>query len=155
KACINVEETYSFTAVQNASEYVWTLPNDTKKTTTIPSLSYTATIAGKQTIKVAAENSCGTSEEKSFQIEVAGGKPSQPGVMTASKYTVCPPETGFTLSIPETSDADSYQWFLPSGWEITNGSGTRSITVKINASSNYQNPTVVGVEAINHCGNSE
>src|SRR5690606_29784407 len=61
KACINVAETYSFTAVQNASKYVWTLPNSSTQTTTTPSLSYTATSAGVQTIKVAAENSCGTS----------------------------------------------------------------------------------------------
>ena len=154
KACINTAETYSFSAVSNASSYLWTLPNGTTQSTTSPSLSYTATSAGVQTLKVAAVNSCGTSNEKSFTINVAGGKPAQPGTIVASKYTVCPPETGFILTVPQSSDADSYQWFLPTGWEITAGAGTNEITVRINASSNYQNPTVVGVEAKNHCGNS-
>ncbi|MDT0684934.1 LamG-like jellyroll fold domain-containing protein [Autumnicola psychrophila] len=154
KACSNTAETYSFAAVPNASSYLWTLPNGSTQSTTVPSLSFTATASGTQTLKVAAVNSCGTSNEKSFQINVAGGKPAKPETITASKYTVCPPETGFLLSVPEVSNADSYQWFLPAGWEITNGAGTNAITVKINASSTYQNPTVVGVEAKNHCGNS-
>ena len=154
KACLGTAETYTFTGVPNASSYLWTLPNGSTQTTTSPSLTYSATAAGTQTLKVAAVNTCGTSTENSFQISVAGSKPAQPGPITASKYTVCPPETGFTLTVPSATDADSYQWFLPTGWEITGGNGTNSITVKINASSNYQNPTIVGVEAINNCGNS-
>ncbi|CAM4265797.1 T9SS type A sorting domain-containing protein [Gillisia hiemivivida] len=154
KACVNIPETYSIPAVSNATGYLWTLPNGTTQSTTTPSLSYTATTSGSLNMSVSAVNSCGTSTAKSFSINVASGLPAQPGTITASKYTVCPPETGFKLSVPQATDADSYQWFLPTGWEVTNGAGTRTITVKINASSNYSNPTVIGVEAKNNCGNS-
>jgi len=147
--------TYSISAVPNATSYNWTVPSGW----TIQSGTGTKTItinaaSASGNIIVTAQNDCGTSTAQSLAITTTNGVPAQPSTITASKYTVCPPETGFTLSVPQTSDADGYQWFLPEGWEITNGTGTNAITVKINASSNYSNPAIVGVEAKNICGNS-
>ena len=53
---------------------------------------------------------------------------STPGAITGSTST-CPSITGLTYSIAAVSGASSYTWTVPTGWTITSGQNTASITV--------------------------
>lgn len=55
--------------------------------------------------------------------------------------------------MPTVANATSYSWTLPSGWSITSGAGTNTITVSIDntATTGTKNITVV---ASNACGAS-
>ncbi|RLD53814.1 MAG: hypothetical protein DRJ05_15820, partial [Bacteroidetes bacterium] len=68
-------------------------------------------------------------------------------------YTeVCQGYTGIEYSIPQISNATSYNWDLPEGIEIINGSGTNIISVDF--SENAQTGDFI-VSAINYCGIGE
>ncbi|HSP11869.1 MAG TPA: PKD domain-containing protein, partial [Salegentibacter sp.] len=142
KVCMGEEGTYSFASVPTATEYIWSLPNGTTETTTVPELNYTANTAGTLSLSVTAKNNCGESAETEFQIEVTDGVPAQPGEITSTSYLLCPPAT-LSLSVPKDEDVLSYEWFLPTGWQITGGENTNSITVNVSASVQYSNPVVV------------
>ncbi|WP_207917089.1 T9SS type A sorting domain-containing protein [Flavobacterium hiemivividum] len=70
--------------------------------------------------------------------------------ITVSNQSICPPAT-VTLSVPAASNAQYYQWNLPTGWIITNGNLTNSITVSVSSSAAL-GTQVIAVKAINPCG---
>ncbi|WP_081209527.1 PKD domain-containing protein [Salegentibacter sediminis] len=153
KVCLGTAGTYTIAPVPTATSYIWTLPDSTTQTTTEPELVYTATSAGTLDLSVQAVNNCGASTAKEFEIVVTDGVPAQPGAITSTSYLICPPAT-LSLSVPNDPNALGYEWFLPSGWDITGEKNTNSITVNVSASAQYSNPVVIGVEAFNICGNS-
>lgn len=63
----------------------------------------------------------------------------------------CAGATGQTYSVSTVTGASSYTWTVPTGWTITGGSGTNSITVT--AGSAGQNGDIT-VTATNDCGTS-
>lgn len=67
----------------------------------------------------------------------------------AGSTSVCEGTTGLTYSIPIVTGATSYSWTVPSGWSITAGGSTNSITVT--AGSAGQNGNITA-QATNSCG---
>jgi hypothetical protein len=65
--------------------------------------------------------------------------------------THCPSLTGQTYSIAAVPGALSYTWTTPTGWTITSGQGTTSITVTTGVLGQNGNITVIST---NNCGNS-
>ncbi|NGY39007.1 hypothetical protein FQU23_016065, partial [Flavobacterium sp. XN-5] len=70
--------------------------------------------------------------------------------ITVSNQSICPPAT-VNLSVPAASNAQYYQWNLPTGWIITSGNLTNSITVSVSSSAAL-GTQVIAVKAINPCG---
>jgi hypothetical protein len=71
--------------------------------------------------------------------------PPAPGTITGSA-TVCSGATGLTYSVANTPNL-TYNWTLPSGWSITAGTGTNSITATAGATAGN-----ISVTATNPCG---
>ncbi|HEY8658373.1 MAG TPA: hypothetical protein VIL78_05010, partial [Hanamia sp.] len=65
---------------------------------------------------------------------------------------LCPPNTGMVYTVASDPNVTNYNWTVPSGWVITAGAGTNSITVN-NPNLNAGTFTI-NVTAQNACGNS-
>lgn len=65
---------------------------------------------------------------------------------------ICPVVSGLNYSIEPIAGANSYNWSLPSGWEITSGDTTNSIMVT--ATANAQSG-VISVVGVNECGTTQ
>ncbi|MFN9960350.1 MAG: hypothetical protein ACK55I_45285, partial [bacterium] len=63
--------------------------------------------------------------------------------------TVCAATTGLTYSISAVSGATGYTWSVPTGWSITAGQGSTSITVTSGSAGQNGN---ISVTADNACG---
>lgn len=64
---------------------------------------------------------------------------------------LCPVVSGLTYSVEPIAGATSYQWSFPSGWNITSGGSTNSVTVTATANAATGIITVVGQ---NECGST-
>ncbi|WKL44908.1 hypothetical protein [Flavobacterium sp. ZE23DGlu08] len=146
-------QTYSIIAVANATTYNWTVPTGWSITagTGTNSITVTSGSTGQNgTISVTATNSCGTSSASSLGVTVSPATPVTPGLI-AGTPTVCPAIIGLTYSITAVTNATSYTWTVPTGWSITAGTGTNSITV---TSGNTGQNGTISVTATNSCGTS-
>ncbi|SDL78696.1 Por secretion system C-terminal sorting domain-containing protein [Salinimicrobium catena] len=156
---------YSIPAVEYATEYIWSVPGDWTITSADPLANQITVNAGTDdgAITVYAKNHCGPSAETiSLPVSSVDAVPSTPGEISSSLWDtgtesndpICPPATGITFSVTDAGDADSYNWILPNGWEITEGKDTENITVKVTASAKYNTNETIYVEAVNICGPS-
>ena len=102
------------------------------------------------TYYVRATGTCNTTSCATNTVTVSPAAPAQPAAISGTT-PVCPAITGLTYSIPAVTDATSYNWTVPTGWNITAGQGTISITVTAGAAGQNGN---VSVTAINSCGTS-
>ncbi len=138
--------TYSIDTVENATSYVWTLPEGA----TGVSNSTTITVdfsdnAMSGNISVYGVNSYGNGGASSLYINVMN-LPGEAGVITGPA-TVCQGQTGVVYTVEEIEGATSYMWTLPPGASGT--STTNSITVDYNNSASAGNLSVWGT---NDCG---
>ncbi|MFC4721072.1 LamG-like jellyroll fold domain-containing protein [Geojedonia litorea] len=78
--------------------------------------------------------------------------PAIPGTISGP-IGVCPPSYGLVYSVPADPNIQSYNWTLPSGFNITSGAGTNQITVDY-VSNLIQNNVPIRVTATNLCGTS-
>jgi hypothetical protein len=146
-------QTYSVSSVTNATTYTWTVPTGWVITSGAGTNSITVTTGAtgdNGNITVTAGNSCGTSAPASVAVTVGNGTPSTPGSITGT-MALCPATSGQTYSIAAVTNATTYNWTVPTGWTITAGAGTNSITVTSGAAG--QNGAI-SVTAGNACGTS-
>lgn len=146
-------QTYSIAAVTNATTYNWTVPTGWAITAGQGTTSITVTTgtSGQNgNVTVNAGNACGTSNASSFAVTVAPAIPAAPGAITGTAQQ-CPGLTGQTYSITAVANATSYTWAVPTGWTITAGQGTTSITV---TTGSYNQNGNITVNASNSCGSS-
>jgi hypothetical protein len=148
-ACANQSNVpYSIVALAGVTSYLWTAPANaiiaSGQGTTNIMVNYNSSFT-TGTLKVAGVNSCGSGPVRNVTIKSV---PSTPGTITGSS-AVCANQSGITYSIAAVSGATSYNWTLPAGASITNGSGTNSITVTFGAAAGN-----VSVRAVNICGQS-
>jgi len=144
---------YSITAVPNATTYTWTVPTGWTITAGAGTNSITVTTgtAGQNgNITVTAGNSCGTSTASSLAVTVNPGTPAVPGAITGTAAQ-CPSLAVQIYSITAVPNATTYTWTVPTGWTITAGAGTNSITVTTGTAGQNGNITVT---AGNSCGTS-
>ena len=101
--------------------------------------------------RVSAYNACGTSASSPTISQLTSPAiPAQPGVITGI-VAQCPSLTSQTYSISAITNATSYTWTVPTGWTITAGGTTNSITVTTGTAAQNGNITVT---ASNACGTS-
>jgi len=72
--------------------------------------------------------------------------PADPGVI-AGPAAVCKNQTNYTFSVTPIAGATAYNWTLPSGWSITAGENTASISVTAGSE-----PGNITVSVTNNCG---
>jgi len=122
-------QTYSVVAVANATTYNWSVPTGWSITSGAGTNSITVTTGStgqNGNISVSAQNSCGTSAIRTFAVTL--NAPAQPGTISGTTPQ-CPGLTGQVYSIAAVANATTYNWNVPTGWTITAGAGTASITV--------------------------
>jgi hypothetical protein len=150
---LRTNQTYSVAVVPNASTYNWTVPGGWAITGGQGTNSITVTTGNSGdngNITVTAGNTCGTSEASILAVTVEPGTPSTPGLITGPALH-CGQQTGQNYSVDPVSGATTYNWTLPSGWTITGGVNTNSITVTTGLPGD--NGTIT-VSAGNSCGTS-
>ena len=147
--CQGSSVVYTTTAVSNTTTYIWTVPSGWTISSGQNSLSITVTVGVTGgNVTVTANNSCGNSTYTStFPITVLP-LPGTTGSITGP-VAVCQNTAGLVYSTTTVANATGYAWTVPSGWLITAGQNTTSITAT--AGSTGGNITVT---ANNSCGNS-
>ncbi len=117
---------YSVPVIENATSYVWTLPNGATGSSSTNSISVDfGTSATSGDITVQGANDCGESTLSIYPITV-NPLPDNAGVLNGNS-TVHQGETGVIYTVAEISNATSYIWTLPNG--TTSSKSTNSITV--------------------------
>ena len=122
---------------------------------TPPAISTTTsntTIYYRRVVTAAASNASGCSYySNTIAITTSpSGTPATP-VSISGTSSPCQNSTSLVYSITPVTNAVTYNWTVPTGWSITAGAGTTSITVT--AGSAGQNGTI-NVTATNGCGTS-
>ena len=84
-----------------------------------------------------------------YTVVVSPAAPAVAGAITGST-SVCAGGTSLTYSVDAVTNATDYTWSVPSGWIITDGQGTTSIT----ATAGGAGTGSISVVASNSCGNS-
>lgn len=105
--------------------------------------------AGAQTVSVNYNTSlgCGAAAPVTYAVNVSG-TPGGAGAITGPA-TACAGATGLVYSCPPVTGATGYGWTLPSGFTITGGAGTNSITVSVGTAATSGAILVAGT---NLCG---
>ena len=149
-SCIGSTQTYSVINVPGET-FNWTFPSGWTQTGGGTSNSVTVT-AGSAigNITVTPSSACGPGPSRSLTITATLPVPLLTGTITGTA-TVCPGVTGLGYSIPAAANATSYLWTIPTGWTITGGATTSSITATAGAAGQNGDITVT---AINSCGAS-
>ena len=138
-------------SVQNdpaAATYNWTLPSGWSITSGINTNAIQATSGSTGgTISVTAQNNCGNTAPVTKTVTVVPSNLGTPGSITGAT-NICAGTTQ-SYSIANVSGATSYTWTYPSGWAVTSGANTETITFTSGATEGD-----VLVQAVNSCGNS-
>ncbi len=128
----------TLTSSATTGTYLWSTAETSQSIIVSTSGSYTVTIT---------ENGC-TSASSTPEVITVNTTPSTPGAI-AGTTNATPNTAGYVYSISSVAGATSYNWTVPTGWSITAGTGTTSITVISGADGQNGNITVT---AQNTCG---
>ena len=126
----------------------WSSSNTSVATINPTSGIINALATGTTTISYTVNSGCNSPITSSKILTVSNPAPAAPGSITGPA-SVCANTAGFIYSIAAVTNATTYTWTVPAGWNITAGQGTSSITVSSGASAG-----VIAVTAGNFCGNS-
>jgi gliding motility-associated-like protein len=146
-------QTYSIAAVPGALSYTWTIPTGWTITAGAGTTSITVTTGNtgqNGNISVRAVDGSGSSGARSLAVTVGQATPATPGVISGTT-TQCPSLISQTYSVVAVANATSYLWTVPSGWTITAGAATRTITVSTGVTGD---DGTITVSAVNSCGTS-
>ncbi|NDK54960.1 ice-binding family protein [Pontibacter fetidus] len=147
--CTTQTATYTIDAVAGAESYTWAIPNGW----TIVSGQGTTSInvkvgSGSGTISVKAKGPCGEGPATTLTVQPQVTLPATPATITGPAE-VCKSQTGLTYSVAPIAGVTTYTWAVPTGWTITGGQGTTTITVTAGTTNGN-----VSVTATNDCGTS-
>ncbi|MBC5993978.1 ice-binding family protein [Pontibacter cellulosilyticus] len=148
-SCVGSNATFEIDATPGATGYVWTVPSDWIIKSGQNTNSITVTV-GKTSgsITVKASNACGLSTAQTMTVTPTFSPTDAPGPITGALNS-CANEKGLIYSVEPVAGASSYIWVFPSGWVITAGQGTTSVTVNASTSGGQ-----ITVRAVNECGPS-
>jgi hypothetical protein len=132
-------------SIDNGS--TWTGLNSVSEEYDPPSI--TQTTIYRTVILNTTPDSC-ISYSNTAKVTVSPATPATPGTITGTA-TQCPALTAQTYSITAVTNASTYNWTVPTGWSITAGAGTTSITVTTGSASQNE---IIAVTAQNSCGTS-
>jgi hypothetical protein len=133
---------YSVATVSGATSYNWILPSGWVITAGLGTINITVTPGQAGTISVKAVNGCGESGASPALNVTPAGTPAAAGTITGSA-TPC---ASAQYTVGTVSGATSYTWNLPTGWVITAGANTNTITVTPGQAGN------ITVSGVNNCG---
>ncbi len=142
--------------VENASSYVWTLPDgayiSSGNGTRSVHVDFSPT-AQSGPLKVRAANSCGQGPVSDDHYITVEKLPGEAGSIISSpgNENVCRGDTGVIYEVDEIPDATGYEWILPPGAEIVQGEGTRTIRVNFANDAATGDQTII-VRGVNDCG---
>ncbi|OJJ21264.1 hypothetical protein BKI52_11915 [marine bacterium AO1-C] len=141
--------TYSLPAVNDATEYVWSLPTGVSIASgggthnIIVNFSNTATSGN---IAVTPKNNCGDGAASVNFAVTVNPLPADAGAI-AGPTIACTNQTGLVFKVPAISQATSYIWTVPTGASIVAGGNTNQITVDFGSTSGS-----ITVKGSNTCG---
>ncbi|AKD02998.1 T9SS C-terminal target domain-containing protein [Pontibacter korlensis] len=120
------ELTYTISNPEEGATYIWSLPQGWSFVSENTGTSVVVN-AGTEggAISVVATNGCGETAGQPLAVEVFA-PPVEPGQITDNS-NVC---DGLVFSIAPVAGVSSYNWTVSSGFTITSGQGTTTITVK-------------------------
>ncbi|MFN8416895.1 MAG: glycosyl hydrolase family 8 [Cytophagaceae bacterium] len=153
--CSGSSVTFTATPTNGGAAPTYQWYNGTTAITNATSSTYTTTglANGNQiSVRMVSNASCRstssavTSNTVTMTVNASTGAA---GSITGSS-NIYKTSTGIQFSIAAVSGATSYNWTLPTGFTITSGAGTRTITVSV--SSTATNGTV-SVTPVGNCGN--
>jgi len=153
KVCPGDSRTYTIAAVSGASSYTWTPPTGgtigSGQGTVSVVINFTGGFTASDSIKVKANNACGSSAKKSLLIQ--RNNPATPGTIAGQNTGVCN-QSGLIYSVPFVAGI-TYGWSFVSGASaiVAGGQGTSAITANFNPG--YTVDTL-RVNANNACGTS-
>ncbi len=105
----------------------------------------TPSAVGTYNYSIPLSGGCG-SVNATGTITVNSATPATPGTISGTA-TQCAGLASQTYSIAAVTNATSYTWTVPTGWSITGGTGTNSITVTVGASGQNGNVTVTATNS--------
>ncbi|PKP02749.1 MAG: hypothetical protein CVU11_10885, partial [Bacteroidetes bacterium HGW-Bacteroidetes-6] len=137
--------TYSITNVAGVT-YNWVVPSDWSITSGQGTNTITIDVGSASgNISVTPSNSCGNGVAQILAVSTSS-VPAQPSAITGS-VSSCSGTTGLTYSVTNVAGV-TYIWTVPTGWSITSGAGTNTITVTAGSASGN-----ITVTPSNGCGN--
>lgn len=148
--CEGTTSQYSVPTIQDAQNYVWTLPAGFSIVGNANSNTITVSVAAGASngvIKVKGTNGCGEGSESSKSITVTP-LPSSAGTISGS-VEICPNTNNIVYTIDPVNNASSYTWTIPSGYTFVGGHTSNTITV--NAGANAISDSIT-VTPNNSCG---
>ncbi|WP_187262223.1 Ig-like domain-containing protein [Pontibacter beigongshangensis] len=125
--CVGRQVTLSVPAVAGMS-YSWTLPAGWAGSSSSNSITVTVGASGGA-IAVRASNASGCTGTARTLNVTPFVTPVQPGAITATGAQ-CVGQS-VTFSVASVSGATTYRWAVPSGWTITAGQGTTTVTARV------------------------
>jgi len=150
-ACPGDIISYSIPAVSGATSYTWIIPNGSSiingSVTNNITLSYNSNFIIFDTLRVTANNQCGSSSQKKQRI--SRNFPATPSAITGPIDNLCG-RNNVAYNVINTSGIN-YTWKSPTGSTITSGQTTNTILVNFPLSNFSGNFSVI---ASNGCGKS-
>lgn len=146
-SCSGSNQTYKITKVSGAIMYNWSVPSGWTINGNATDTFINVTV-GNTTgqITVYANFICGNSVGSTKNVSVEN-KPQNLSPITG-KNNVCFAGLN-TYNVNAISNATTYNWMVPSGWTIVNGTGTNTVALVTGTSG------TIRVVAGNNCGNSD
>ena len=150
--CSGQGASYSIAPVENATNYIWTVPEDWEivdgNGTTRINVKV-GKVAGLVT--VIAENICGKSGAAEREVKPFLEAPATPTATSGDgRITICVTTERVSFSVRASTDVTDYVWKdYPAEWEIISGQGTNTITFDPNGKAG-----TISVNGINSCGGS-
>jgi len=142
--CQGSSQIYGVSNVSGVT-YTWTVPTGSTITNGQGSNSITVTIGSTSgNISVTPSNTCGSGTARTLAITV-NSVPAQPSTITGSISPCLGSSQVYAVS---NISGVTYTWTVPTGWSITNGQNSNSITVTVGSSSGN-----ISVTPSNGCGN--
>ena len=135
----------------NNTGYVWTISAGGTITAGQGTSTITVTwnTAGSQTVSVNYTNASGCSAPQATVYNVTvNPKPVAAGTITGPAH-ICAPATAQVYTVPDITNATSYNWTVPTGATIVSGANTNTITVSFAANATSGS---IKVNGVNDCG---
>jgi hypothetical protein len=134
KVCPGDIRTYTVTAVSSVVSYTWipcagSIITSGQNTNSV-TIQYNSNFPASDTLRVVANNYCGTSAQR--KLKIYRNNPGTPGSITGDGYGVCN-LSGVPYSVPNVSGM-TYNWSFNTGTAtVASGQGTSAITANFGA----------------------
>ncbi|MEO6732366.1 MAG: immunoglobulin domain-containing protein, partial [Ferruginibacter sp.] len=159
--CSSAGTSVTFTAAPTnggaAPTYQWTrngtnIAGATNSTYTTTSLANPSTIRVVMTSNAVCPSPATVTSTGIVMNIYSGGASNISNNSISGPTSICPPIAGLVYTVTAVSGAASYDWSLPTGFTITSGLGTNTITVSVSNAAVIGNNQNVSVFATNPCG---